>query len=182
MKLFLISSLVLAIFCSDIYAETNLYSFSANLVNGQKIQLADYQGKVVLLANTASNCGFTPQYEGLQEIYQKYQDQGLVVLAFPSNDFGGQEPGTNEEIGLFCQKTYDVTFPVFEKTVVKGDLKSPLFKFLTEDSGEDLSGNIKWNFEKFLINKDGKLVDRFGSFTKPTSESITSQIEKLLKE
>jgi glutathione peroxidase len=138
--------------------------------------LCQYQGKVILVVNTASYCGFTSQYEGLEKIYAKYKDRGFVVLGFPSNDFGQQEPGSNKEIAEFCKNTYDVKFPMFAKSVVSGSNPNPLFKMLITKTGT----TPKWNFYKYLIDRNGNVVDSFGSVTKPTSSSITSEIEKLL--
>ena len=140
--------------------------------------LCQYQGKVILAVNTASFCGFTSQYEGLEKIYAKYKDQGFVVLGFPSNDFGQQEPGSNKEIADFCKNTYDVKFPMFAKTVVSGSNPNSFFKMLIAQTGT----TPKWNFYKYLIDRNGNVVDSFGSVTKPTSNSITDEIEKLLKE
>ena len=140
--------------------------------------LCQYQGKVILAVNTASFCGFTSQYEGLEKIYAKYKDRGFVVLGFPSNDFGQQEPGSNKEIADFCKNTYDVKFPMFAKSVVSGSNPNPLFKMLIAKTGT----TPKWNFYKYLIDRNGNVVDSFGSVTKPTSSSITSEIEKLLEE
>lgn len=140
--------------------------------------LCQYQGKVILVVNTASYCGFTSQYEGLEKIYAKYKDRGFVVLGFPSNDFGQQEPGSNKEIAEFCKNTYDVKFPMFSKSVVSGNNPNPLFKMLIAKTGT----TPKWNFYKYLIDRNGNVVDAFGSVTKPTSSSITNQIEKLLEE
>ena len=140
--------------------------------------LCQYQGKVILVVNTASYCGFTSQYEGLEKIYAKYKDRGFVVLGFPSNDFGQQEPGSNKEIAEFCKNTYDVKFPMFSKSVVSGNNPNPLFKMLIAKTGT----TPKWNFYKYLIDRNGNVVDSFGSVTKPTSSSITNQIDKLLEE
>ena len=140
--------------------------------------LCQYQGKVILAVNTASFCGFTSQYEGLEKIYAKYKDRGFVVLGFPSNDFGQQEPGSNKEIADFCKNTYDVKFPMFAKSSVSGNNPNPLFKMLIAKTGT----TPKWNFYKYLIDKNGNVVDSYGSMTKPTSSSITSQIEKLLED
>jgi len=140
--------------------------------------LCQYQGKVILVVNTASYCGFTSQYEGLEKVYAKYKDQGLVVLGFPSNDFGQQEPGSNKEIADFCKNTYDVKFPMFAKSIVSGGNANPLFKMLIAKTGT----TPKWNFYKYLIDRNGNVVDSYGSMTKPTSSSITNEIEKLLKE
>jgi len=140
--------------------------------------LCQYQGKVILAVNTASFCGFTSQYEGLEKLYAKYKDRGLVVLGFPSNDFGQQEPGSNKDIADFCKNTYDVKFPMFAKSSVSGSNPNPFFKMLIAKTGT----TPKWNFYKYLIDRNGNVVDAFSSMTKPTSSSITSQIEKLLGE
>jgi glutathione peroxidase len=140
--------------------------------------LCQYQGKVILVVNTASFCGFTSQYEGLEKIYAKYKDRGFVVLGFPSNDFGQQEPGSNKEIADFCKNTYDVKFPMFTKSVVSGNNPNPLFKMLIAKTGT----TPKWNFYKYLINRNGEVVDSFNSMTKPTSPNVTNEIEKLLEE
>jgi glutathione peroxidase len=140
--------------------------------------LCQFQGKVILVVNTASFCGFTGQYEGLEKIYAKYKDQGFVVLGFPSNDFGQQEPGSNKEIADFCKNTYDVKFPMFAKSSVSGSNPNPLFKMLITKTGT----TPKWNFYKYLIDRNGNVVDSYGSMTKPTSSTITTEIEKLLGE
>ena len=140
--------------------------------------LCQYQGKVILAVNTASFCGFTSQYEGLEKIFAKYKDKGFVVLGFPSNDFGQQEPGSNKEIADFCKNTYDVKFPMFAKSSVSGSNPNPFFKMLIAKTGT----TPKWNFYKYLIDRNGNVVDSFGSITKPTSSSITDQIQKLLEE
>jgi len=143
------------------------------------IQLSDYNGKVLLIVNVASECGNTPQYKGLEEIYRKYNSHGFEILAFPCNDFGGQEPGTNEEIKAFCSKNYDVTFKLFDKIKILGEDKSPLYERLTNNSITDKS-DINWNFEKFVISKDGKIIARFLSKVQPTDEVITKLIEEEL--
>ncbi len=140
--------------------------------------LCQYQGKVILVVNTASFCGFTSQYEGLEKLYAKYKDRGLVVLGFPSNDFGQQEPGSNKEIADFCKNTYDVKFPMLAKSSVSGNNPNPLFKMLIAKTGT----TPKWNFYKYLIDRNGNVVESYGSMTKPTSTSITGEIEKLLGE
>jgi glutathione peroxidase len=140
--------------------------------------LCQYQGKVILVVNTASFCGFTSQYEDLEKLYAKYKDRGLVVLGFPSNDFGQQEPGSNKDIADFCKNTYDVKFPMFAKSSVSGSNPNPLFKMLIAKTGT----TPKWNFYKYLINRSGNVVDSFGSLTNPTSTKITGEIEKLLGE
>jgi len=157
----------------------SIYDFSAETLSGQPAPLADYKGKVVLIVNTASKCGFTPQYEGLEALYRKYADTGLVVLGFPCNQFGAQEPGNAEEIQNFCSLTYDVTFPMFAKIEVNGPKAHPLYEYLKhEKKGLLGSEGIKWNFTKFLIGRDGEVVERFAPTTKP--EDISGAIEKLL--
>lgn len=148
-------------------------------INLKDVKLSDFKGKVLLIVNVASKCGFTSQYAGLQKIYETYKDQGFEVLGYPCNDFGGQEPGTNEEIKSFCSLNFNVTFPMFDKVHVKGDEKDPLFDLLTDNSVTGKS-SIKWNFEKFVIDKEGNIVDRFRSTTKPDSKKIISLIEREL--
>lgn len=158
----------------------SVYDFSTTSIDGEETSLNQYRGKVLLIVNTASECGFTPQYEGLQTLYEEYKDKGLVVLGFPANNFGGQEPGTDEEIKQFCKVNYDVTFPLFSKVSVKGDDQHPLFTYLTSASNPDFTGKIKWNFEKFLIDKEGKVTRRFRSDTTPESNQILKAIESTL--
>ena len=158
---------------------TNLSDFTANRLTGEEEQLSAYSGKVALVVNTASKCGFTPQFEGLEKLYENYSDDGLVVLGFPCNQFGEQDPGDSEEIGSFCQKNYGVTFPMFEKVDVNGDTAHPLYQWLRSEKSGLLGEKIKWNFTKFLIGKDGKVIKRYGSTTKP--EKISGDIEKALK-
>ena len=159
--------------------QANIGDFTVKDINLNKVKLSGYKGNVLLIVNVASKCGFTSQYAGLQKIYEMYKDQGFEVLGFPCNDFGGQEPGTNEEIMNFCSLNYEVTFPMFDKVHVKGDEKAPLFDLLTNNSVTGKS-SIKWNFEKFIIDKEGNIVDRFRSTTKPDSKKITSLIEREL--
>jgi len=154
----------------------NVSEFTVKDINLKEVKLSDYKSKVLLIVNVASKCGFTSQYAGLQKIYDKYNSQGFEVLGFPCNDFGGQEPGTNEVISNFCSINYGVTFPMFDKIQVKGDEKSPLFDLLTNNSITGKSP-IKWNFEKFIVDKEGNIVDRFRSVTKPDSKKIISLIE-----
>ena len=156
---------------------TTIYDYSMKTIDGSPKALAEYKGKVVLVVNVASKCGFTPQYEGLESIYKKYRDQGLVVLGFPANNFMAQEPGTNEEIKQFCTRKYNVDFPMFSKIDVKGDTESPLYHYLTQAKG----GEIKWNFTKFLIGKDGTILARFEPAVKPDSPEVTAAVEKALK-
>mgnify|MGYP005986559569 CR=1 FL=1 len=157
----------------------NIYQFSAQNNVGNSIELASYKNKVMLIVNTASDCGFTPQYKGLQELYQKHQAQGLEVLAFPCNQFKQQEKGNDEEIKQFCDLRFNVTFPLFSKIEVNGDNTHPLYNFLKSQAPGVLgSKGIKWNFTKFLVNKEGKVIKRYAPTTKP--KAIESDIEKLL--
>jgi glutathione peroxidase len=159
---------------------SSVYDLEAKTIEGELIKLSEYKGKVALIVNVASKCGFTSQYEGLEELYRKYSDKGFVVLGFPSNDFMGQEPGSDSDIKTFCKTTYDVTFPMFSKGPVTGKDKQPIFKYLTEGGPKELQSSVKWNFEKFLVNKDGVIVDRWRSFTGPSSSDISKKIEELL--
>ncbi len=154
--------------------------FKVKDIDGKEVDLSIYEGKVVLIVNVASKCGYTKQYNGLEAIYNKYKDQGLVILGFPCNDFGGQEPGTNDEIKEFCSTKFSVTFPMMDKVSVLGDNKTPLFAYLTDNSVTGTK-DIKWNFEKFLINKKGEIVERFVSKDEPESEKVTKAIEAQLK-
>ena len=157
----------------------SIFNFSCKDVDGNEKNLSELQGKVTLVVNTASKCGFTPQYKGLEDLYQKYKEQGLEVLGFPCNQFGNQEPGSNNEIEEFCTLNYGVTFPMFSKVDVNGDSADPLFKFLTSNKKGLLgSSKIKWNFTKFLIDKDGNPVKRFAPTTTP--EQISEDIEEIL--
>ena len=158
---------------------TNLYDFTATSLNGQDVDLSQYEGKTVLVVNTASKCGFTPQYEGLEKLHEQYADQGLVVLGFPCDQFGHQEPGDESEIEEFCQVNYGVKFPMFAKINVNGSDAHPLFKWLRKAKGGLLGDRIKWNFTKFLIGPDGNVVERYASVTKP--EKLKDDIEKVLK-
>jgi glutathione peroxidase len=156
----------------------SVYDFSAKLNNGAEQPLASYQGKVLLIVNTASKCGFTPQYKGLQDLYGKYHDNGLEVLGFPCDQFGHQEPGSDAEIKSFCETNYAVNFPLFSKIEVNGDNAHPLYKFLKCEKGGLLSDGIKWNFTKFLVDKHGNVVERFAPTTTP--EKIAGDIEREL--
>lgn len=149
-------------------------------MNNKEIKLSEYEGKVLLIVNVASKCGYTKQYKGLQEIYDKYNNQGFEILAFPCNQFGGQEPGTNEEIEEFCSVNYGVTFKLFDKIYVNGKNRSPLYERLTNNSAVE-KGDVKWNFEKFLVDKNGNVVKRFLSKVDPTSNDMISAIESELK-
>ncbi len=161
--------------------EKSIHQFKVKNIKGQDTDLSSFKDQVILIVNTASECGFTPQYKELEELYQKYKEEGFTVLGFPSNDFGGQEPLKANEITSFCEINYGVTFPLFEKTVVKGKDASELFQFL---SSKKLNGSVnispKWNFQKYLIDKEGHVYDYYLSTTKPSSKKIAKAIEKLL--
>ncbi len=179
---------IIVLFTTSIFANSgntksgnmpdNINDIIVKDINGKDVKLSDFKGKVLLIVNVASKCGYTVQYEGLQKIYEKYNLQGFEILAFPCNDFGGQEPGTNEEIKEFCSTNYRVSFPLFDKVKVIGKNKNPLYERLINNT--DDKGDIKWNFEKFLIDKDGRIVNRFRSKVKPEGEEITKAIEILL--
>ena len=155
---------------------SNIYQFEAELLEGDIKALADYKGKVMLIVNTASKCGFTPQFAGLEKLYEKYKPQGLEILGFPCNQFGGQDPGTNKEIGVFCQRNYGVNFPMFAKVDVKGPEAHAIFCFLTREAKGILgSQNIKWNFTKFLVGRNGEVLGRYAPTTKP--EALEADIE-----
>lgn len=157
----------------------NIYQFSAENYRGEEVNLNEFAGKVVLIVNTASACGFTPQYEGLQALYDKYKDQGLEILAFPCNQFGKQEKGSNEEIKSFCDLQFNIKFPLFEKIDVNGEHAHPLYNFLKKEASGILgTKNIKWNFTKFLVNKNGEVVKRFAPITKPSA--MEAEIKSLL--
>lgn len=160
---------------------STVYNFTANSLSGSPVDLAQYRGKVLLIVNTASKCGFTPQYQGLEAVYQQFRDEGVEVLGFPCNQFGSQEPGDAAEIGAFCEKNYGVSFPLFAKIDVNGDNADPLYKYLKHAAPGFLgSEGIKWNFTKFLIRKDGSVFKRYAPQTKP--EELIDDIKKLLAE
>ncbi|HXJ94322.1 MAG TPA: glutathione peroxidase [Terriglobia bacterium] len=163
-------------------AASSVYDFTLPSIDGDPTPLSTYNGKVALLVNVASRCGFTPQYTALEGLYEKYKDQGFVILGFPANNFGGQEPGTNAEIKTFCSTKYNVTFPIFSKVSVKGDDATPLYQFLTTTANPSLAGDVKWNFTKFLVDRKGNVVARFESPVKPDSPEVVGAIEKLLKQ
>ena len=156
----------------------SLQDFSATGIDGSDVDLSDYAGQVVLVVNTASQCGFTPQYQGLQALHDRYGDQGFTVLGFPCDQFGNQEPGEDAEIAGFCERNFGVTFPLFSKVDVNGDDAHPVFDWLRSEKGGLLGSRIKWNFTKYLVGKDGKVIDRYAPTTKP--EKISSDIEKAL--
>jgi glutathione peroxidase len=163
-------------------AEKSALDFTMKSIDGDDVKLDSYSGKVLLLVNVASKCGYTPQYRGLESVYNKYKEQGLVVMGFPANNFFWQEPGTNEEIKTFCATKYNVTFPMFAKISVKGDKIHPLYKFLTsKQTNPEFGGAISWNFNKFLVDRAGKVVARFSSKDEPESEKVVQAIEQALK-
>jgi glutathione peroxidase len=158
-----------------------IYDYKMKDIDGKMVDLSEYKGKVILVVNVASKCGLTPQYEGLEAIYEKYKDKGFVVLGFPANEFGKQEPGTDSEIKKFCSATYDVTFPMFSKVVVKGEGICPLYQALTsKETNGAFGGEIPWNFTKFLVGKDGHVIARFEPMVTPDNEKVTKTIEAAL--
>jgi glutathione peroxidase len=166
----------IALLAAALFAATSIYDFKVTGLDGKTIDFSQYKGKKILIVNTASKCGFTPQYEDLEKLYTTYKDK-LVIIGFPANNFGQQEPGTNTEIGEFCKKNYGVTFPMSEKVSVKGDDIHPLFKYLVAEAGKlGVEDPIKWNFTKFLVNENGKLIAVFPSKVKPMSEEITKYL------
>ncbi|HWB98252.1 MAG TPA: glutathione peroxidase [Bryobacteraceae bacterium] len=162
---------------TSLFAASSVHDFTLNSIDGKPAPLAAYKGKVLLIVNVASRCGYTPQYTGLEALYERYKNQGLVVLGFPANNFGAQEPGTNEEIKTFCSSKYNVTFPMYAKISVKGDDIAPLYQFLTSSNG----GDVKWNFTKFLVDGNGKVIGRFESKVTPESPELTGAVEAALK-
>ena len=172
----------LAMTTAAAFSASSVHEFTLNSIDGKAAPLASYKGKVLLLVNVASKCGYTPQYTGLQSLYAKYKDQGLVIVGVPANNFGGQEPGTNEEIATFCSRTYNVTFPIMSKVSVKGADATPLYQYLTDKTANpNVGGDVKWNFTKFLVGKDGKPVRRFEPGVKPDSAELAAAIENALK-
>lgn len=162
-------------------ADKTVYDFTMSSIDGQPAPLAAYKGKVVLLVNVASRCGFTPQYTALESTYEKYKDRGFVIVGVPANNFGAQEPGTNQEIKTFCTSKYKVTFPMMAKVSVKGEDITPLYQFLTDKSAHpQTGGEIQWNFTKFLIGPDGRVITRFEPEVTPDAPQVTSEIEKAL--
>ena len=161
------------ILASSNMAQSSIYDFKVDGLTGEEINFADFKGKKILIVNTASKCGFTKQYTQLQELYDKH-GKNIVVVGFPANNFGKQEPGTNQEIDTFCKKNYGVSFPMASKVSVRGDDMHALFSWMTELENPDFTGNIKWNFEKFLFDENGNLIHRYRSQTSPTDEKITS--------
>lgn len=190
MRLFLLSTAALSLMVSNSMTHAAdksdqahpIYSQTMNSLDGKPVDLSKYKGKVLLIVNTASECGATPQYEPLQALHKKYADKGLAVLGFPCNQFGSQEPGTSQEIASFCKENYGVDFDMFEKIDVNGKDAAPLFAFLTsEKTGLDDAGKVNWNFEKFLVSKDGKVIKRFRTPVDPSAPQVVAAIEAALK-
>jgi len=175
----IITTFLLSTFLMAMTHAADLYQIPLKDIDGKDTSLKAYQGKVLLLVNVASKCGYTPQYKGLEEIHRKYKDKGFAVLGFPCNDFGRQEPGSNQEIKEFCTSTYEVSFPLFDKLHVKGAEQHPLYAALT-GKGAPFPGDVKWNFGKFLVGKDGQIIARYESGDTPESAKVTGAIEKAL--
>lgn len=180
MKLKILTFIPFLFMALNLTEVSNIYDHDLVTIKGEKTSLNNYAGNVLLIVNTASKCGYTPQYKELQELHEKYSDQGFMVLGFPSDNFGGQELDTDEEIVEFCEVNYGVKFPLFSKVDVKGDGIHPLFEELTTTENSDFKGDIGWNFEKFLVDRNGNLLRRFKSNEEPMSESITASIENIL--
>jgi len=174
--------LFLLMSASALFAASSVYDFTLPAIDGQDAPLSQFKGKVLLLVNVASKCGYTPQYAGLESLYEKYKDQGLVVIGFPANNFGAQEPGTNAEIKTFCSRTYKVSFPMYAKISVKGEDKNPLYHYLTEEANSATNGEIGWNFTKFLVDRSGNVVARFESKVKPDDAGLLQAVEKALNQ
>jgi glutathione peroxidase len=172
----------LCLLSAALFGASGVYDFSMNSIEGKTMPLADFKGKVMLLVNVASRCAYTPQYDGLEALFEKYKSQGLVVIGFPANNFGGQEPGTNAEIKDFCERTYHVKFPMYSKISVKGADTAPLYQFLTSGAANPAtSGEIQWNFTKFLVDRSGKVIQRFEPDVEPQSREVIAAVEKALK-
>jgi glutathione peroxidase len=180
-RTFLVLGMV-TIMAGSAFAASNIYDFTLPSIDGKPMPLADFKGKVVLVVNVASRCGYTPQYSALEALYEKYKDQGFVIVGFPANNFGAQEPGTNKEIKTFCSRKYNVTFPLYSKVSVKGDDQTPLYQYLTKQTDPSIAGEIKWNFTKFLVDRNGHVVQRFESAVTPDSKDVVSAVEKQLKQ
>lgn len=175
MKILILILAIAASLTNPVMADhQNLYSYSVETIDGEQTNLEPYKGKLLLIVNTASNCGYTPQYKSLEALYKQYKDQGLVVLGFPANNFMNQEPGTNEEIKQFCSLKYKTTFPIFSKISVKGDDIHPLYKYLTTQPG--FEGDIQWNFNKILISPQGQVIARYKSSVDPLSDEIIRDV------
>src|SRR5271157_4418301 len=172
----------LCLMSASAFGASSVLDFTMNQLNGKPVPLTNFKGKVMLVVNVASQCGYTYQYEGLEKLYEKYKDQGFVITGFPANNFGGQEPGSNEEIGAFCKSKYGVTFPMFSKISVKGADIAPLYKFLTDKTANPKTGgDIQWNFTKFLVDRNGKVIQRFEPPVEPLSKELVTAVEAALK-
>lgn len=182
LRSYLLLSGMVILMAATTFAASNVYEFTLPNIDGKPMPLADFKGKVVMMVNVASQCGYTPQYSALEAIYEKYKDQGFVIVGFPANNFGAQEPGTNEEIKTFCTRKYSVTFPMYSKVSVKGGDQTPVYQYLTKQTMPPIAGEIKWNFTKFLVDRKGTVVQRFEPAVTPDSADVTSAIEKLLKQ
>lgn len=169
------------IMSGSLFAASSVYDFTLPSIDGKPIPLASFKGKVVLMVNVASQCVYTPQYAALETIYEKYKDRGFIILGFPANNFGEQEPGTNAEIKTFCSTKYNVTFPMFSKISVEGRDQNPLYAYLTKGANPSVAGDIQWNFTKFLVDRSGHVVRRFEPEITPDSPQVIDSIEKLLK-
>jgi len=175
--------LLLVTFMADaMFAASTIYNFTLPSIDGKPMPLADFKGKVILMVNVASQCGYTPQYTALEALYEKYKDRGFVIVGFPANNFGAQEPGTNVEIKTFCSRKYSVTFPLYSKISVKGSDQAPLYQYLTEQTDSSIKGDIKWNFTKFLVDRNGHVVRRFEPAVTPDSKEVVDGVEQLLKQ
>jgi glutathione peroxidase len=175
-------SVSLCLLSAAAFAASSVHEFTLDALNGTPAPLANFKGKVLLVVNVASQCGYTYQYEGLQALYAKYKDQGFVIAGFPANNFGGQEPGSNAEIGAFCKSKFGVTFPMYSKISVAGKDKAPLYQFLTDKAANPKTGGeIQWNFTKFLVDRDGKVIARFEPAVEPQSKEVTAAVEAALK-
>ena len=175
-------SLSLCLLSAAAFAASSVHEFTLDALNGTPAPLANFKGKVLLVVNVASQCGYTYQYEGLQALYAKYKDQGFVIAGFPANNFGSQEPGSNAEIGAFCKSKFGVTFPMYSKISVAGKDKAPLYQFLTDKAANPKTGGeIQWNFTKFLVDRNGKVIARFEPAVEPQSREVVSAVEEALK-
>ena len=179
----LIQAMIWIVFCAAalIGADKNVYDYTLNTIDGQPAPLSAYKGKVLMMVNVASRCGFTPQYRALETIYEKYRDRGFVIVGIPANNFGAQEPGMNQQIKTFCQSKYNVTFPMMSKVSVKGEDKTPLYQYLTDKTtNPKTGGDIQWNFTKFLVGPGGQIIARFEPAVTPDSPEVTGALEKAL--
>jgi len=181
MKLPIPLILITLISIMSLSAADSVHEFTVTDIDGQEVKLEDYKDKVLLIVNVASECGYTRQYANLQTVYEDLKDEGLVVMGFPANNYGGQEPGSDSEIKLFCTENYEVSFPMFSKVSVKGDDQAPLFQYLTAAENDDFTGPIKWNFEKILVGKDGKVLRRFRSGDAPDGDEVVAAIQSALQ-